>query len=130
MGAVSTGERERATRAGQGRVSDGQFSGPDRGRRRPRLSILDLAPVARGQSASEAFAASVTLARLAETLAYERVWYAEHHNIPAIASSATSVLIAHVGARTETIRLGAGGIMLPNHPPLLIAEQFGTLEAM
>jgi luciferase family oxidoreductase group 1 len=102
----------------------------DSGRRRPRLSILDLVPLARDQSASEAFAASVTLAQLAETLGYERLWYAEHHNIPAIASSATSVLIAHVGARTHTIRLGAGGIMLPNHPPLVIAEQFGTLEAM
>lgn len=130
MAAVSAGERERATGAGENHAAVDLFSAPDRGRRRPRLSILDLAPLARGQSASEAFAASVTLAQLAETLAYERVWYAEHHNIPAIASSATSVLIAHVGARTETIRLGAGGIMLPNHPPLVIAEQFGTLEAM
>ena len=102
----------------------------DSDRRHPRLSILDLAPLARGQSASDAFAASVALAQLAETLGYERVWYAEHHNIPAIASSATSVVIAHVGAHTQTIRLGAGGIMLPNHSPLVIAEQFGTLEAM
>jgi luciferase family oxidoreductase group 1 len=94
------------------------------------LSILDLAPVRRGETASESFAASVALARRAEELGYERVWYAEHHNIPAIASSATSVLIAHIGAQTRTIRLGAGGVMLPNHAPLLIAEQFGTLEAM
>ena len=94
------------------------------------LSILDLAPVRRGQTAAESFATSVAVAQRAEELGYDRVWYAEHHNIPAIASSATSVLIAHVGAHTSTIRLGAGGVMLPNHAPLLIAEQFGTLEAM
>lgn len=95
-----------------------------------RLSILDLAPIGRGQTAAESFAASVALAQRAEELGYERVWYAEHHNIAGIASSATSVLIAHVGAQTTTIRLGAGGIMLPNHAPLTIAEQFGTLAAM
>ena len=94
------------------------------------LSILDLAPIARGQSASDSFAGSVALARRAEELGYKRVWYAEHHNMPSIASSATSVLIAHVGAQTSSIRLGAGGIMLPNHSPLVIAEQFGTLAAM
>ena len=94
------------------------------------LSILDLAPVRRGQTAAESFATSVAIAQRAEELGYDRVWYAEHHNIPAIASSATSVLLAHVGAHTSTIRLGAGGVMLPNHAPLLIAEQFGTLEAM
>jgi luciferase family oxidoreductase group 1 len=94
------------------------------------LSILDLAPIARGQSASDSFANSVALAQRAEELGYLRVWYAEHHNIASIASSATSVLIAHVGARTRTIRLGAGGVMLPNHAPLLIAEQFGTLAAL
>src|ERR1700753_1081273 len=97
---------------------------------RARLAILHLAPIARGQSASESFAASVTLAQRAEELGYHRVWYAEHHNMPSIASSATSVLIAHIGAQTSTIRLGSGGIMLPNHSPLTIAEQFGTLEAM
>src|ERR1700758_1593216 len=97
---------------------------------RTRLSILDLAPIARGQTASESFAASVALAQRAEELGYHRVWYAEHHNMPSIASSATSVLIAHIGAHTSTIRLGAGGIMLPNHSPLTIAEQFGTLAAM
>src|SRR5580704_9230887 len=95
-----------------------------------RLSILDLAPIRRGETAGESFAASVVLAQQAEELGYERVWYAEHHNIASIASSATSVLIAHVGAFTSTIRLGAGGVMLPNHAPLTIAEQFGTLEAM
>jgi len=97
---------------------------------RARLSILDLAPVGRGETAGSSFAASVALAQRAEDLGYERVWYAEHHNMPTIASSATSVLIAYVGAQTRTIRLGAGGVMLPNHAPLLIAEQFGTLAAM
>jgi luciferase family oxidoreductase group 1 len=94
------------------------------------LSILDLAPIARGETASSSIAASVALAQRAEEHGYRRVWYAEHHNMPSIASSATSVLIAHVGAQTREIRLGAGGIMLPNHSPLTIAEQFGTLEAM
>ncbi|GAA3173159.1 LLM class flavin-dependent oxidoreductase [Blastococcus jejuensis] len=94
------------------------------------LSVLDLAPIARGETAASSIAASVELARRAERHGYGRVWYAEHHNMPGIASSATSVLIAHVGAQTETIRLGAGGVMLPNHSPLTIAEQFGTLEAM
>ena len=97
---------------------------------RARLSILDLAPIARGQTPSDSFAASVALAQRAEELGYHRVWYAEHHNMPSIASSATSVLIAHIGAQTSSIRLGAGGIMLPNHSPLVIAEQFGTLAAL
>ncbi len=96
----------------------------------PELSILDLAPIRRGETASDSFAASVVLAQRAEELGYHRVWYAEHHNIAGIASSATSVLIAHVGAQTTSIRLGAGGVMLPNHAPLMIAEQFGTLDAM
>src|SRR5215217_1852143 len=94
------------------------------------LSILDLAPIARGETAGSSIAASVALAQRAEEHGYERVWYAEHHNMPSIASSATSVLIAHVGAQTSSIRLGAGGVMLPNHAPLTIAEQFGTLDAM
>jgi luciferase family oxidoreductase group 1 len=94
------------------------------------LSILDLAPIARGETASSSIAASVALAQRAEEHGYRRVWYAEHHNMASIASSATSVLIAHVGAQTDTIRLGAGGVMLPNHSPLTIAEQFGTLDAM
>jgi luciferase family oxidoreductase group 1 len=79
---------------------------------------------------SDSIAASVALAQRAEQHGYRRVWYAEHHNMPTIASSATSVLIAHVGAQTSEIRLGSGGVMLPNHSPLTIAEQFGTLEAM
>lgn len=94
------------------------------------LSILDLAPIRRGQSPHDSFATSVRLAQSAERWGYHRVWYAEHHNMPAIASAATSVLIAHVAAHTETIRLGAGGIMLPNHTPLVIAEQFGTLAEL
>jgi luciferase family oxidoreductase group 1 len=94
------------------------------------LSILDLAPVAPGETPRESFAASVELARAAERLGYRRVWYAEHHNMESIASSATSVLIGHIAEHTETIRLGAGGVMLPNHSPLTIAEQFGTLETL
>ncbi|HEY2174994.1 MAG TPA: LLM class flavin-dependent oxidoreductase [Mycobacteriales bacterium] len=94
------------------------------------LSILDLAPIRDGETAGESLNASVALAQLAEGAGYRRVWYAEHHNMPSIASSATSVLIAHVAANTSSIRLGAGGIMLPNHAPLTIAEQFGTLEAL
>jgi luciferase family oxidoreductase group 1 len=94
------------------------------------LSIFDLALVGAGQTPREALSASVKVAQLAEAKGYRRIWYAEHHNIPAIASSATSVVIAHVAAHTRTIRLGAGGIMLPNHSPLVIAEQFGTLEAL
>lgn len=94
------------------------------------LSVLDLAPVARGESVGASIAASVALAQRAEEHGYRRVWYAEHHNMASIASSATSVLISHVGAHTSTIRLGSGGVMLPNHSPLTIAEQFGTLDAM
>ena len=94
------------------------------------LSILDLAPIAPNGTARESFAASVALAQVAEESGYRRVWYAEHHNMAAIASSATSVLIGHIAAHTSTIRLGAGGVMLPNHSPLVIAEQFGTLETL
>jgi luciferase family oxidoreductase group 1 len=94
------------------------------------LSILDLAFIPAGGTARDAYAGSVALAQKAEALGYVRVWYAEHHNIPTIASSATSVVIAHVAAQTQRIRLGAGGIMLPNHAPLVIAEQFGTLATL
>ncbi|MET3806321.1 luciferase family oxidoreductase group 1 [Nakamurella sp. UYEF19] len=94
------------------------------------LSILDLAPINKGQSVGDGIAASVALAQKAEAFGYRRVWYAEHHNMSSIASSATSVLIAHVAANTSTIRLGAGGVMLPNHSPLTIAEQFGTLASI
>lgn len=94
------------------------------------LSILDLAFVPEGATPGQALADSVVAAQKAEALGYQRIWYAEHHNMAAIASSATSVVIAHVAAHTKKIRLGAGGIMLPNHSPLVIAEQFGTLESL
>lgn len=93
-------------------------------------SILDLAFVAPGETVQDALRGSVALAQIAEAAGYRRVWYAEHHNMPSIASSAPAVLIAHVAARTHSIRLGAGGVMLPNHSPLTIAEQFGTLAAL
>src|SRR6202012_3644745 len=93
-------------------------------------SILALAAVGPDESSADSFAGSVRLAQTAERLGYERIWYAEHHNIRSIASSATAVLIAHIGAHTERIRLGAGGIMLPNHSPMVIAEQFGPLERL
>lgn len=94
------------------------------------ISLLDLATVESNGGIGDALAHSVDLARAAEAGGYRRVWYAEHHNMPSIASSATAVLIAHVAAHTQTIRLGAGGIMLPNHSPLVIAEQFGTLAEL
>jgi len=94
------------------------------------LSLLDLAPIAPGTTARESFAGSVALAQTAERTGHTRVWYAEHHNMPSIASSATSILIGHVAGQTSTIRLGSGGIMLPNHAPLTIAEQFGTLATL
>jgi luciferase family oxidoreductase group 1 len=94
------------------------------------LSILDLATVSEHQTVGDSLRATVDLAHAAEEAGYHRVWYAEHHNMASIASSATSVLIAHVAAHTERIRLGSGGIMLPNHSPLVIAEQFGTLAEL
>ncbi len=94
------------------------------------VSILDLALVGREESVRDGLEGSVLLAQRAEQLGYLRVWYAEHHNMSVIASSATAVLIAHIAANTERIRVGSGGIMLPNHAPLTIAEQFGTLEAL
>ena len=92
--------------------------------------MLDLAIVGEGETPRDALGGSVLLARRAEELGYVRVWYAEHHNMESIASSATAVLIAHVAAHTERIRLGSGGVMLPNHSPLVIAEQFGTLAEL
>lgn len=94
------------------------------------LSVLDLAPIMQGGDARQAFASSRALAQHAEQLGYNRYWLAEHHNMPGIASAATSLAIQHVAAATSTIRVGAGGIMLPNHAPLIIAEQFGTLDAL
>jgi len=95
-----------------------------------KLSILDLAHVPLGTDIPQALRNVLDFARHADTLGYERIWYAEHHNMPGIASAATAVLIGQVAAATRRIRVGAGGVMLPNHSPLVIAEQFGTLEAL
>src|SRR5688572_22878196 len=94
------------------------------------LSVLDLAPVGRGYTPAEALNSSLRLAQEAERLGYLRFWVAEHHNMPGVASTSPPVLIAHLLARTSTIRVGSGGVMLPNHPPLVVAEQFAMLEAL
>ncbi|HJP68037.1 MAG TPA: LLM class flavin-dependent oxidoreductase [Sphingomicrobium sp.] len=94
------------------------------------LSVLDLAPITEGSDARTALKNAASLARRAEQLGYSRYWMAEHHSMPGIASAATAVALAYVGAQTSTIRIGSGGVMLPNHAPLIIAEQFGTLEAL
>src|SRR5204862_1442576 len=94
------------------------------------LSILDLSPITEGSDAATSFRRSLDLARHGERWGYKRFWLAEHHGMPGIASAATAVLIGHIAGNTSTMRVGAGGIMLPNHSPLVIAEQFGTLEAL
>src|SRR5258705_11329399 len=94
------------------------------------LSVLDLSPILEGGDAAQALRNTLDLARHAERWGYRRYWLAEHHNMPGIASAATSIVIAHVAGGSSTIRVGAGGIMLPNHSPLAIAEQFGTLESL
>jgi luciferase family oxidoreductase group 1 len=94
------------------------------------LSVLDLSPILEGGDVAQSLQNTLDLARNAERLGYRRFWLAEHHNMPGVASAATSVVIGHVAAGTKTIRVGAGGVMLPNHAPLVIAEQFGTLEAL
>lgn len=99
-------------------------------RRDPFLSVLDLCPILAGTSAADALARSLDLARLTEKLGYRRYWVAEHHSMPGIASAATSVVIGHIAGSTSTIRVGSGGIMLLNHSPLVVAEQFGTLESL
>jgi luciferase family oxidoreductase group 1 len=96
----------------------------------PPLSVLDLVPIQQGSTAGEALRRSLALARHVEALGYTRYWVAEHHNMTGIASAATSVVIGHLAGGTSAIRVGAGGIMLPNHSPLVIAEQFGTLESL
>src|SRR6187397_3097301 len=96
----------------------------------PPVSVLDLSPIVRGASAADAFRNSLDLAQHAEKWGYRRYWLAEHHNMPGVASAATAVVIGHVASGTSTIRVGAGGIMLPNHAPLMVAEQFGTLAAL
>jgi luciferase family oxidoreductase group 1 len=95
-----------------------------------KLSVLDLAPIVEGGDAAQSFRNSLSLAQHAEELGYNRFWLAEHHGMPGIASAATAVLIGHIARGTKRIRVGAGGIMLPNHSPLVIAEQFGTLESL
>jgi len=109
---------EKTSHTGQKRLSDIPFS------------VLDLAPVVTGSTPADAYRNSMELARQAEQWGYHRYWLAEHHNMPGIASSATSVLIGHIAGGTSRIRVGSGGIMLPNHAPLAIAEQFGTLETL
>lgn len=94
------------------------------------VSILDLAPILEGETPADSFHKSLKLAQIAESLGYKRLWYAEHHNMPNIASSATAVLIGYIANGTSRIRVGSGGIMLPNHAPLIIAEQFGTLASL
>src|SRR5687768_15311368 len=94
------------------------------------FSVLDLAPITRGSDAAQAFRNTLDLARHAERWGYRRYWLAEHHNMTGIASAATAVVIGYVAGGTTTIRVGAGGVMLPNHAPLVIAEQFGTLESL
>jgi len=96
----------------------------------PALSVLDLIPVRTGQTSPQAVAASIELARRADELGFTRYWFAEHHNMPSVASTAPPVLIAAVAARTQRIRVGSGGVMLPNHAPLTVAEQFAALEAV
>src|SRR5438128_4946487 len=94
------------------------------------FSVLDLCPITQGGSAARSLRNTLDLARHAERLGYKRYWLAEHHNMPGVASAATAVVVAHVAGGTSTIRVGAGGIMLPNHAPLVVAEQFGTLESL
>ncbi|BAC19023.1 luciferase family oxidoreductase, FMN-dependent, PP_0088 family [Corynebacterium efficiens YS-314] len=94
------------------------------------LSLIDFATIFEGERPGDSFKRSVAMAQKAEALGFKRIWYAEHHNMPTISSSAPAVLISHIGAHTNTIRLGAGGVMLPNHSPYVIAEQFGTLAEL
>ncbi|MDF5755739.1 LLM class flavin-dependent oxidoreductase [Spongiactinospora sp. TRM90649] len=110
-------------------VSD-EIRGIARGDARVPLSVLDLATVSAGESATEALATTTELARKAEEWGYHRLWVAEHHGMPNVASSSPPVLLAHLAASTTSIRLGSGGVMLPNHAPLVVAEQFGLLHAL
>ena len=94
------------------------------------VSVLDLATIVQGETAGDAFRRSLALAQVAEESGYTRYWFAEHHNMESVASAATAVLIGYVAGGTKTIRVGSGGIMLPNHAPLMVAEQFGTLASL
>ncbi|OIJ62833.1 LLM class flavin-dependent oxidoreductase [Streptomyces mangrovisoli] len=111
-------------------TAEDEIRGPARGTAPVALSVLDLVTVGAGSTAGDALRTSVALARLAEARGYHRYWVAEHHSMPGVASSSPAVILAHLAAHTDRIRLGSGGVMLPNHAPLVIAEQFGTLEAM
>ncbi|MCX4449001.1 LLM class flavin-dependent oxidoreductase [Streptomyces sp. NPDC087866] len=112
------------------RIQGDEIRGTARGSAPVPLSVLDLVTVGQGRTASQALRTGVEIARLAERRGFHRYWVAEHHSMPGVASSSPAVILAHTAARTERIRLGSGGVMLPNHAPLVIAEQFGTLEAM
>jgi luciferase family oxidoreductase group 1 len=126
---AGTTQAEAAGRGGVPSIAD-QIRGAASGRAEVPLSILDLAPIGDGYTPGEALATTTELARRAEAWGYHRFWVAEHHGMPGIASSSPAVLIAHLAAATRTIRLGSGGVMLPNHAPLVIAEQFGLLHAL
>lgn len=107
-----------------------EIRGTARGTASVPLSVLDLVTVGQGRTATQALRTGVDIAKLAESRGFHRYWVAEHHSMPGVASSSPAVILAHLAAHTERIRLGSGGVMLPNHAPLVIAEQFGTLEAM
>ena len=129
---MGDGEREVADATGSGGedIRGTGIRGTVRGTAPVPLSVLDLATVGKGLTAGDALRASVEIARTAETRGYHRMWVAEHHSMPGVASSSPAVILAHLAAHTRTLRLGSGGVMLPNHAPLVIAEQFGTLEAL
>ncbi|ONK13722.1 LLM class flavin-dependent oxidoreductase [Streptomyces sp. MP131-18] len=112
------------------RSGNDSIRGERRGRAPVPLSVLDLATVGAGLTATQALRATADLARQTERRGFHRFWVAEHHSMPGVASSSPTVILGHLSARTERIRLGSGGVMLPNHPPLVVAEQFGTLEAL
>lgn len=125
-----TDQAGREARREQGGARDHGVHASPRGRAPIPLSVLDLATVGSGLTSARALRTSVELARLAERRGFHRFWVAEHHSMPGVASSSPAVILAHLAAHTERIRLGSGGVMLPNHAPLVIAEQFGTLEAL
>ncbi|MFF5567240.1 LLM class flavin-dependent oxidoreductase [Streptomyces sp. NPDC012623] len=128
--ADTSGDTPGGTTADAPRESTDAIRGTARGNAPVPLSVLDLVTVGSGSTATSALRTSVELARLAESRGYHRHWVAEHHSMPGVASSSPAVILAHLAAHTERIRLGSGGVMLPNHAPLVIAEQFGTLEAL
>ncbi|MFD4016547.1 LLM class flavin-dependent oxidoreductase [Streptomyces sindenensis] len=123
--------RDETSGDGSGRAADGDgIRGAAAGTATVPLSVLDLVTVGQGRTATQALRTSVEIAKLTESRGFHRFWVAEHHSMPGVASSSPAVILAHIAAHTERIRLGSGGVMLPNHAPLVIAEQFGTLEAM